>query len=471
MKLWGGRFTKPTHRLVEEFNASIPFDYRLAEEDIQGSMAHVTMLAACGIISKQEMRQMIAGLETIQQKIRAGKISFAIEQEDIHLNLEKMLIDEIGPVGGKVHTGRSRNDQVALDLHLYLRKQVLEVMSLLVQLQQVLLERAEQHLHVLLPGYTHLQRAQPVRFSHHLLAYVSMLERDVERLRDSYQRVNTCPLGAGALAGTSFPIDRHLVADQLAFTRIYDNSMDAVSDRDDLIEFCSNTSLIMVHLSRLAEELILWSSEEFAFITLDDAYCTGSSMMPQKKNPDIPELIRGKTGRVFGHLIALLTLFKALPLTYNKDYQEDKEALFDTVATVKNSLTLMALLLKTVQVHEGEMRKKATAGFMGATDIADYLVKQGMPFREAHEVVGRLVRRCIEQNKTIAECSLAELKEESPLFEMDVFALLSCEAIVNARQSFGGTAEEQVRQTMNRKREKIAETLSWLLQVGKGNME
>jgi argininosuccinate lyase len=470
MKLWGGRFTKPTHRLVEEFNASISFDYRLAEEDIQGSMAHVTMLAACGIISKQEMRQMIAGLETIQQKIRAGKISFAIEQEDIHLNLEKMLIDEIGPVGGKVHTGRSRNDQVALDLHLYLRKQVLEVMQLLVQLQQVLLERAEQHLHVLLPGYTHLQRAQPVRFSHHLLAYVSMLERDIERLRDSYKRVNTCPLGAGALAGTSFPIDRHLVANQLAFTSVYDNSMDAVSDRDDLIEFCSNTSLIMVHLSRLAEELILWSSEEFAFITLDDAYCTGSSMMPQKKNPDIPELIRGKTGRVFGHLIALLTLFKALPLTYNKDYQEDKEALFDTVTTVKNSLTLMALLLKTVQVHEGEMRKKATAGFMGATDIADYLVKQGMPFREAHEVVGRLVRRCIEQNKTIAECSLAELKEESPLFEMDVFALLSCEAIVNARRSFGGTAEEQVRQTMNRKREKIAETLSWLLQVGKGNM-
>ncbi|SEN46764.1 argininosuccinate lyase [Lihuaxuella thermophila] len=462
MKLWGGRFTKPTNRLVEEYNASITFDQELAEEDIQGSIAHVTMLGACGVLSQSEADQIIEGLEKILQKIRAGEIEFSIENEDIHMNIEKLLIEEIGPVGGKLHTGRSRNDQVAVDMHLYVRKQTVEMVRLLTQLQRVLIEQAEQHVDTILPGYTHLQRAQPVRFAHHLLAYVSMFERDIERLIDSYKRVNTCPLGAGAIAGTTFPTDRHMVAKHLGFDRIYDNSMDAVSDRDYLVEFLSICSLIMVHLSRLSEELILWTSEEFNYIVLDDAFCTGSSMMPQKKNPDIPELIRGKTGRVFGHLIGLLTTLKALPLTYNKDLQEDKEGVFDTVKTLTGALSIMAPMLQTMKVNKEQMKKNAESGFSNATDLADYLVNKGLSFREAHEVVGKLVLYCIEQDKYLAGCTLDEFQRFSKLIEQDVYDKIACEQVVEARISLGGTAKNQVLKTLSEKKKKMDETLSWL---------
>lgn len=465
MKLWGGRFTKPTNRLVEEYNASITFDQELAEEDIQGSIAHVTMLGASGILAPEETKKILDGLEKILARVRAGEAEFSIEQEDIHMNVEKLLIDEIGPVGGKLHTGRSRNDQVAVDMHLYVRKQTVELVRLLAQLQQVIIEQAEQQMDTILPGYTHLQRAQPVRFSHHLLAYVSMFERDVERLIDSYKRVNTCPLGAGAIAGTTFPVDRDMVAKHLGFERIYDNSMDAVSDRDYLVEFLSICSLIMVHLSRLSEELILWSSEEFNYVVLDDAFCTGSSMMPQKKNPDIPELIRGKTGRVLGHLTALLTTLKALPLTYNKDLQEDKEGVFDTVKTLTGALSLMAPMLQTMKVNAKQMRKNAESGFSNATDLADYLVQQGLPFREAHEVVGKLVLHCLQQNKTLSECSLTEFQTFSPLIQADVYEKIDCVAVVEARQSKGGTAKEQVKFTLEQKKKNINETLSWLSTV------
>jgi argininosuccinate lyase len=450
---------------VEEFNASIPFDQELAEEDIQGSIAHVTMLGACGILTQEETNRILGGLETILQRIREGRVTFSIENEDIHMNIEKMLIDEIGPVGGKLHTGRSRNDQVAVDMHLYVRKQTVELVRLLTQLQQVLIEQAEQHLDTILPGYTHLQRAQPVRLAHHLLAYVSMFERDIERLIDSYKRVNLCPLGAGAIAGTTFPIDRKMVAKQLGFEDIYDNSMDAVSDRDYLIEFLSICSLIMVHLSRMSEELILWASEEFNYIILDDAFCTGSSMMPQKKNPDIPELIRGKTGRVFGHLMALLTTLKALPLTYNKDLQEDKEGVFDTVRTLKGSLSLMAPLIQTMKVNKKQMRENAELGFTNATDLADYLVEKGLPFRQAHEVTGKLVLYCIEQNKYLLDLSLSEFQEFSPLIEEDVYRKIGVDQVVEARKSTGGTAKKQVLFTLAKKRERLGKTLAWLSNI------
>jgi argininosuccinate lyase len=455
MKLWGGRFSKPTDRWMEEFNASIPFDRELAEEDIQGSIAHASMLGACGVISPEEAEAIIDGLEKIRKRIREGQAEFRIEHEDIHMNIEKMLIDEIGPVGGKLHTARSRNDQVALDMHLYIRERTVELVRLLVQLQEALLEQAEAHVDTILPGYTHLQRAQPVRFAHHLLAYVSMFERDIERLIDSYKRVNTCPLGAGAIAGTTFPIDRRMVAEQLGFERIYDNSMDAVSDRDYLVEFLSIASLIMVHLSRLSEELILWSSEEFGYITLDDAYCTGSSMMPQKKNPDIPELVRGKAGRVFGHLTALLVTLKGLPLTYNKDLQEDKEGVFDTVRTLTGSLTLTAALIRTMQVNAGKMRKNAEAGFANATDLADYLVRKGLPFRQAHEVTGKLVLHCIREGKVLLDLTLEEFRAHCPLIGEDIHDALSLEQVVEARESEGGTSRNQVLAGIGRKKDKI----------------
>jgi argininosuccinate lyase len=462
MKLWGGRFTRPTDAKVEEFHASIHFDKELAEEDIQGSIAHVTMLSACGIIDKSEAEQIIAGLEKIWERIAKGQAEFSVEHEDIHMNIEKMLIDEIGPVGGKLHTGRSRNDQVALDMHLYIRKQTVELVRLLVQLQHVLIGQAEQNIHTILPGYTHLQRAQPVRFAHHLLAYVSMFDRDIERLIDSYKRVNTCPLGAGALAGTTFPIDRHLVAEQLGFDRLYDNSMDAVSDRDYLVEFLSICSLIMVHLSRLSEELILWSSEEFGYVVLDDAFCTGSSMMPQKKNPDIPELVRGKAGRVFGHLMALLTTLKALPLTYNKDLQEDKEGVFDTVRTLKGCLSTMAPLIQTMKVNRANMRAAVEAGFANATDLAEYLVKKGLPFRQAHEVVGKLVLHCLESGKTLSDCTIEEFRAFSPLIAEDVYDVLALENVVEARSGHGGTARAQVEKSVREKKEKIREIMDWI---------
>ena len=463
MKLWGGRFTKTTHQWVEAFNASIGFDKELAEEDIEGSMAHVKMLGACGIITEEETNRILEGLANIRQKVREGKAEFTIEHEDIHMNIEKMLIDEIGEVGGKLHTGRSRNDQVALDMHLYVRKETVELAGKILELQEALLKQAEKHVDTILPGYTHLQRAQPVRFAHHLLAYVSMFERDVERFIDSFKRVNCCPLGAGAIAGTTFPIDRQMVAEALGFSSLYDNSMDAVSDRDYLVEFLSVCSLVMVHLSRLSEELILWSSEEFQYVILDDAFCTGSSMMPQKKNPDIPELIRGKTGRVFGHLMALLTTLKALPLTYNKDLQEDKEGVFDTVRTLKGSLRLMAALIETMEVNHSKMKRHAGQGFANATDLADYLVGKGIPFRKAHEIVGKLVLYAIHKEKTLNDCTLEEFHRFSPEIGEDVYSCLELENVVDARKSEGGTAKEQVLKTLSNKMatlEKHRETIS-----------
>lgn len=453
MKLWGGRFDKDTDRLVEEFTASISFDRRLAEEDIAGSMAHCRMLASQGIISQEEAGRILAGLAEVREEIRRGEFTYSAALEDIHLHVEQRLTEKIGPAGGKLHTGRSRNDQVALDMHLYVRKEILAVASLVASLQQVILEVAESNLDVIMPGYTHLQRAQPVLFSHHLLAYFWMLTRDRERFLDAYKRADWMPLGAGALAGTTFPVDREMVAAELGFARLYENSLDAVSDRDFVAEFLSAAALLMVHLSRFSEDLILWSSSEFSFITLDDAFTTGSSMMPQKKNPDIPELVRGKTGRVLGSLLAVLTMLKGLPLAYNKDMQEDKEVFFDAVDTIKMCLTLYAAMLRTVNINAARMYAAVEGDFASATDLADYLVRQGLPFREAHAVVGRLVGNCVNAGRSLAELSLEELRDASPLLGMEALQLLTPESCVAARRARGGTAREAVEEQLKKARE------------------
>lgn len=463
-KLWGGRFTKKTDQLVEEYTASISFDQELAEEDIQGSLAHVTMLGRCGIVPPEDVEQIKDGLLKIQMKIQRGEVEFTVGDEDIHMNIEKLLIEEIGPVGGKLHTGRSRNDQVATDMHLYLRKRVVECISLISKLQEALIGQAKANMDTILPGYTHLQRAQPILFSHHMMAYVSMLQRDVERLIDSYKRINVLPLGAGALAGTTFPIDRHFVAEQLGFDGVYENSLDAVSDRDFIVEFLADASLIMMHLSRLCEELVLWSSTEFDFIELDDAFCTGSSIMPQKKNPDVAELVRGKTGRVYGHLVGLLTLLKSLPLAYNKDMQEDKEGMFDTVKTLQGALQLFAPMIATMKVKQDRMREAVNQDFSNATDIADYLVNKGMPFRQAHEVIGKTVLYCIQHGKFLLDLELDEFKKFSSLFEQDIYEVLKPESVVNARDVYGGTARPQVEATIERAEESIGKTQQWLEQ-------
>ncbi|WP_404451078.1 argininosuccinate lyase [Virgibacillus necropolis] len=443
-KLWSGRFTKETNKLVDQFTSSISFDQKLAKEDIQGSLAHVQMLGECKVITTEEAKTIQAGLETILQKLEKGNIEFSVEHEDIHMNLEKLLIDEIGPIGGKLHTGRSRNDQVATDMHLYLRTKIDELIKLLEKVQLAIIDQAKDNIETILPGYTHLQRAQPVSFAHHLLAYFWMFERDKERLQDSLKRVNVLPLGAGALAGTTFPIDRDRVAELLEFNSVYPNSMDAVSDRDFILEFLSNASILMVHLSRLSEEMVIWSSQEFNFIEIDDSFSTGSSIMPQKKNPDVPELLRGKTGRVFGDLIGLLTVLKGLPLAYNKDLQEDKEGMFDTVDTLEGSLTLLAPMLDTMKVNDKTMRKAVTQDYSNATDIADYLATKGMPFRQAHDVVGRTVLYAIEKGKYLLDLNLDEYKTFSPLFEEDIFEVLKPEHVVGARKSKGGTAPDQI---------------------------
>lgn len=447
-KLWSGRFTKETNKLVDQFTASISFDQKLAKEDIQGSLAHVQMLGECEIITTEEAKTIQAGLETILEKLANGEVEFLVEHEDIHMNIEKLLIDEIGSVGGKLHTGRSRNDQVATDMHLYLRTKTEELIQLLEKVQLAIMEQAKDNIETILPGYTHLQRAQPVSFAHHLLAYFWMFERDKERLQDSLKRVNFLPLGAGALAGTTFPIDRDRVAELLGFDNVYPNSMDAVSDRDFILEFLSIASILMVHLSRLSEEMVIWSSQEFQFIELDDSFCTGSSIMPQKKNPDVPELLRGKTGRVFGDLIGLLTVLKGLPLAYNKDLQEDKEGMFDTVDTLEGSLTLLAPMLDTMKVNTKVMRKAVTQDYSNATDIADYLAAKGMPFRQAHDVIGRTVLYAIEKGVYLLDLQLDEYKTFSPLFEEDVFEVLTPEHVVGARKSSGGTAPEQIKQQL-----------------------
>ncbi|MEC0093632.1 argininosuccinate lyase [Paenibacillus macquariensis] len=461
-KLWGGRFTKQTNHLVEEYTASIGFDKALAEEDIQGSLAHVTMLGKCGIVPEEDAETIRQGLKKVLDRIRSGEIKFSVSDEDIHMNIEKNLIDEIGPVGGKLHTGRSRNDQVATDMHLYLRKRVVALTAMLQELQASLITQAKDNVDTIVPGYTHLQRAQPILFAHHLMAYVSMFGRDAERLMDSYKRINILPLGAGALAGTTFPIDRHFVAEQLGFDGVYENSLDAVSDRDFIVEFLANASLIMTHLSRLSEELVLWSSTEFSFVELDDAFCTGSSIMPQKKNPDVPELVRGKTGRVYGNLIGLLTVLKSLPLAYNKDMQEDKEGMFDTVATLEGALQLFAPMIATMKVNKGRMREAVNKDFSNATDIADFLVNKGLPFRQAHEVIGKTVLYCIQNSKYLLDLTLEEFQQFSELFDDRIYDVLQPEAVVNARNVYGGTATVQVVAAIERSEAALQSAKTWV---------
>jgi len=443
-KLWGGRFVTHTVESVENFTASIAVDARLYRHDIMGSIAHAKMLARQRIISSIEARKIVHGLQAIEREIDNGKFAFSNADEDIHMNIERRLTERIGSAGGKLHTARSRNDQVALDMRLFLRDEVKLILDVLATLRQELVKTAQQHLDVIMPGYTHLQRAQPVLFAHHLLAYVEMFLRDSERFADGLERINVLPLGSGALAGTTFPIDRLYVAKLLGFRRISKNSIDAVSDRDFLLEFLAAASILFVHLSRLADELVLWSSQEFGFIELPEGYCTGSSMMPQKKNPDVPELIRGKTGRVFGHLHALLTIMKGLPLAYNRDLQEDKLPLFDTVDTVKASVTMMSEIVAGIKVRRERMQRAVEDGFMNATDVADYLAERGVPFRDAHEITGRLVQFCLANNKRIDDLSLDEFKRFSAKFDKSIYDYLKVEAVVARRSASGGTARQNV---------------------------
>lgn len=454
-KLWGGRFEKSTDEMINEFQASINFDRRMYREDIEGSIAHAKMLAKCGIISGDDYAKIIDGLNKILAQIDNGEFEFSVALEDIHMNIESALTADIGAAGGRLHTARSRNDQVALDTHLYVRRQVDEIRKLIVELQTALVDAAEKNLDVIMPGYTHLQRAQPILFAHHLLAYFSMLQRDYDRFGGVYKRCDIMPLGAGALAGTTFNIDRNFVADELKFGAIYSNSLDAVSDRDYILEFMSAASILMVHLSRFSEEIILWCSREFNFIELDDAHCTGSSMMPQKKNPDVPELVRGKTGRVIGHLMAMLTTVKALPLAYNKDLQEDKEGLFDAIDTVKFSLAVFAQIVVGMKVRSENMRRAVEEDFSNATDLADYLVKRGTPFRQAHEISGKLVHYCIERGVYLKDLSLAEFINFSDKFDDDIYNAIKPETCVNARNSYGGTSIEQVKRQIVMAREWI----------------
>ena len=447
-KPWSGRFTETTNELVEKFTASIPYDWRLYPYDIEGSIAHAAMLAKTGIILQKESRQIIRGLQEIHREIVSGAFEFSVELEDIHMNIESRLIEKIGPAGGKLHTARSRNDQVALDIRMYLRDEIAEIHGLIASFQKVIVDLADRHGDTVLPGYTHLQRAQPVLFGHHLLAYYEMFERDRGRLEDCFMRTDVMPLGSGALAGTVLPIDRKFVAKQLGFSAISENSMDAVSDRDFAIEFVSACSQIMMHLSRLSEELVLWSSPEFGFITISDAFTTGSSLMPQKKNPDVAELSRGKTGRVYGNLMALLTIMKGLPLAYNRDMQEDKEPVFDTVDTVTLTLSVYAGMLRSMRVNKEAMRRAAEDGFITATDLADYLVKKGLPFRQAHEIVGRAVRRALEMKSNLVEMPVKEYKKLSPLIHEDVYKALAVEASVGRRTSYGGTAPTNLKKRL-----------------------
>ena len=443
-KMWGGRFSEKTAASVEAFTESISFDARLYKQDIAGSCVHAKMLARQGLISAAERDQIVAGLRQIEQEIEQGAFIFKPELEDVHMNIEKALADRIGAAGAKLHTARSRNDQVNLDTRLYLRDEIVNIIDLLTDLRKGFVGLARTYLGDIMPGYTHLQRAQPVLISHHMLAYYEMFGRDQGRMRDCLKRVNLMPLGAAALAGTGLPIDREFVAEELGFAGVTANSMDTVGDRDFLVEFAAAAALIQVHLSRLSEELVLWSSEEFSFIDIGDSFCTGSSIMPQKKNPDIPELIRGKSGRVIGNLMALLTLLKGLPMTYNRDLQEDKEPLFDTVDTVSRSVAITADLLTNLKFKPQTTRAATAAGFMTATDLADYLVVKNIPFRQAHAIVGQAVAYGLDKGKDLSELTIAELKQFSELIEEDVFAVLSVEGSVNSRKSTGGTAITRV---------------------------
>ena len=444
MKLWGGRFAKNTDKAVDDFNSSISFDSRMYQQDILGSLAHAQMLGKCGIIPEEDAVLICKTLNEILADIEKGLIEFETDAEDIHMNVEKILISRIGDTGKRLHTGRSRNDQVALDIRMYLKHEITEIKQMLSELLHALTVIAESNLNTILPGYTHLQRAQPITLAHHMMAYFQMFRRDVERLQDCYKRTNIMPLGSGALAGTTYPLDRHMVAHKLGFDAITENSLDGVSDRDFVIELASCLSITMMHLSRLCEELVLWSSGEFSFIEMDDAYSTGSSIMPQKKNPDVAELVRGKTGRVYGSLMSLLTVMKALPLAYNKDMQEDKEAIFDAVDTVKMCLPVFTKMTATMKFRKENMYKAAQGGFTNATDVADYLVKKGIPFRNAHEIIGKMVLYCIQNNKAIEMLTIEEFKSFSDKIEVDVYSEISLEKCVSGRKLPGGPAAESV---------------------------
>ena len=443
MKLWGGRFTKETDSLANDFQSSISFDQRLCREDIQGSMAHAEMLARCGVISPEDKDAIVQGLSAIHSDIEEGNVAFCAENEDIHMNIEALLTDRIGGAGKRLHTGRSRNDQVAVDFRMYVRREIGAVIAGLLEMERVLCRRAKEHQETVMPGYTHLQRAQPVSFAQHLMAYAAMFQRDVTRLEDCRKRLNQCPLGSGALAGTTYPIDRWQTAAALRFDAPCGNSMDGVSDRDYALELLSDLSILMMHLSRFAEEVILWCSWEFKFVELDEAYSTGSSIMPQKKNPDMAELVRGKTGRVYGDLMSLLTVMKGLPLAYNKDMQEDKEPVFDALDTVTMCLAVFTGMIDTMKVLPENMRAAAGRGFINATDCADYLTKKGMPFRDAYTAVGRLVAMCAAKGKVLEELTLEELKEVSPLFHNDVYEALNLENCMALRASYGGPAVKE----------------------------
>ncbi len=459
MKLWGGRFEKTTDALVEDFHSSISFDRRLYKQDIQGSIAHARMLGKIGVLESEEAEIIIKALGEILDDIRAGRIEFEIGAEDIHMNVEKILTERIGVVGKKLHTARSRNDQVALDLRLFLREEIDQSQDLLAALIRTLLKVAEEHLETWMPGYTHLQKAQPLTLSHYLLAYVQMFIRDLGRLKDTRKRLNLSPLGSGALAGTTFPLDREMVAEELGFDGITLNSLDGVSDRDFALEFLGAAAIAMMHLSRLCEELVLWSSGEFQFVIMDDGYSTGSSIMPQKKNPDVAELVRGKTGRVYGDLMALLTVMKGLPLAYNKDMQEDKERVFDAVDTLQKSLLVGEGMLRTMQVRKDIMAQGAKGGFTNATDLADYLAKKGVPFREAHEIIGRIVLHCTKHGLGLEDLTLAEYRDFSSAFAEDLFAEIKLEQCVRARKVPGGPAPEMVAKAITQSKVELEKLL------------
>ena len=454
-KVWSGRFNEPVSELVKRYTASVDFDKRLAAFDIQGSLAHSKMLGAQGIISQDDVAQIAQGLNEILQEIQAGQFEWRLDLEDVHLNIEKRLTDKIGDAGKRLHTGRSRNDQVSTDVRLWLRSVADDVIAGIRKLQTSIVDLAETHFDTAMPGFTHLQVAQPVTFGHHLLAYFEMLQRDAARFADARKRINRLPLGAAALAGTSYPIDREMVAKELGFDGVCENSLDAVSDRDFAIEFTAAAALVMTHLSRFSEELILWSSPRFAFVDIADRFCTGSSIMPQKKNPDVPELVRGKTGRVTGHLMALLTLMKGQPLAYNKDNQEDKEPLFDTADTLLVTLEIYADMLRGIKVNKEAMRQAATEGFATATDLADYLVKKGTPFRDAHEVVALAVRHAVDKGCDLSDLPLAELQKFSAQISGDVYQVLTLEGSLASRNHIGGTAPAQVKQAIARARKSL----------------
>ena len=443
-KIWGGRFSEGTDAFVERFTASISFDKRLYQYDIVGSIAHAKMLAKAGIITEEEKLKIIEGLEDIAKKIANDEFDWSVKLEDIHMNIEASLTEKIGEIGKKLHTARSRNDQVATDIRLYTRDQIDQVSNLITDVQKCLLDLAEKEVDTIIPGFTHLQVAQPITFGHHMMAWFEMLNRDFERFQDCRKRVNLSPLGSAALAGTTFPVDRQYTSELLGFDAPIPNSLDAVSDRDFIIEIAAVSSLLMTHLSRFSEEIVLWTSAQFNFIELPDEVCTGSSIMPQKKNPDVPELVRGNSGRVIGHLVSLITLMKSQPLAYNKDNQEDKEPLFDLIETIKDCLYAYKHLIPKIKCNKPIMRLSATQGFATATDLADYLVKKGIPFRDAHEIVGKIVSLAIQEGLDLAEIPLDKLTKFSPLIENDVFSILSLEGSVNARNHFGGTAPNQV---------------------------